>query len=253
MPLLSVVVPVRDRPRTTLINCLRSLRWQRCDPAAIEIVLSDYGSDAEHAAAMVDLAARFEARVTRHDERGDWNRSRALNFGIQAAQGRYVLSTDADVIFAPDFLPAILDVHERLPDRALVLCAVLDLPRSVPAREWELGDFPALRAAARPRWVLFPSSLGTGACQSASREFFFRVRGYDERYVHWGSEDSDLRDRACAFGLEPVWISHRTSMLHQWHPTRRYTRLLQNRKNALRHFLTRGRIVRNPTGWGDLG
>ena len=82
----------------------------------------------------------------------------------------------------------------------------------------------------------------TGACQSATREFFFYARGYDEAFVHWGSEDTDMRDRALGYGLELRWISDQTEMFHQWHPTSRYSRLLQNRKNALRYF---GRVTGN--------
>jgi glycosyltransferase involved in cell wall biosynthesis len=244
VPLLSAIIPVRNRSGTRLRNCLGSLRWH---PGELEIVLSDYGSDPEHAASIRALAEQFSAKVARSEEFGDWNRSRALNLGIQHASGEYVLCTDADMIFAPNFVQSILDVHARMPGKALVVCACSDLPERVAEQAYELADFPRLQAAANRR-----KSIGTGACQSASREFFFYSRGYDERYVHWGSEDSDMRDRALAHGLSMQWISEQTEMLHQWHSTSRYSRLLQNRKNALRYWFTRHQVVKNLERWGNL-
>nr|WP_255216812.1 galactosyltransferase-related protein [Pseudenhygromyxa sp. WMMC2535] len=126
-----------------------------------------------------------------------------------------------------NFVSSILEVHARRPRQALVVCACSDLPQRVPERDYALSDFEWLRAQADRR-----KSIGTGACQSATREFFFHARGYDEAFVHWGSEDTDMRDRALAYGLELEWISDRTEMFHQWHPTSRYSRLIQNRKNA---------------------
>lgn len=252
MPRLSVVIPVRNRSGTRLRNCLNSLRWQQLDASELEIVLSDYGSNDEHARSITALAERFAAKVARSEEFGDWNRSRALNLGIQATSGEYVWCTDADMIFAPNFVPELLAVHDQQPGKALVVCACSDLPESVREQDYELTDFPMLSRASTRRRAINQNSLGTGACQSATRAFFFHARGYDERYVHWGSEDSDMRDRALAYGLEMVWISDRTEMLHQWHPTSRYSRLVQNRKNALRYWFTRHQIVKNVQRWGNL-
>ncbi|EDM80175.1 putative glycosyltransferase [Plesiocystis pacifica SIR-1] len=247
MPRLSAIIPVRNRSGTRLRNCLASLRWQQLDAAQLEIVLSDFGSNEAHAASIRELAEQFDARIARTDEYGDWNRSRALNLGIQHATGEYMFCTDADMIFAPNFVPALLAVHDRLPGKALVLCACSDLPQSVPERDYTSADLPYLHSHGKRR-----KSIGTGACQSATREFFFHSRGYDENFVHWGSEDTDMRDRALRYGLEAVWISEQTEMFHQWHPTSRYSRLLQNRKNAIRYWFTRGQIVKNLEGWGKL-
>ncbi|NVB36245.1 glycosyltransferase family 2 protein [Pseudenhygromyxa sp. WMMC2535] len=260
MPRLTAIIPVRNRSGTRLRNCLASLRWQLAGTEnssenstevlgdELEIVLSDFGSDPEHAASIVALAEHFDAKVARNEEFGDWNRSRALNLGIQHASADYLLCTDADMIFAPNFVSSILEVHARRPRQALVVCACSDLPQRVPERDYALSDFEWLRAQADRR-----KSIGTGACQSATREFFFHARGYDEAFVHWGSEDTDMRDRALAYGLELEWISDRTEMFHQWHPTSRYSRLIQNRKNAIRYFFTRHQVVKNLDRWGNLG
>lgn len=246
MPRLSAIIPVRNRAGTRLRNCLRSLRWQDVEAGDLEIVLSDFGSDPEHAESILGLAGEFDARVVRTEEFDDWNRSRALNIGLQQATSDHVFCTDADMIFEPNFVASILEIHDARPDKALVVCHCHNLPRSVPEQPYDAADFEGLRDRGKRR-----RTPGTGACQSASKDFFFHVRGYDERYVHWGNEDSDMRDRAIAHGLELVWISEQTSMLHQWHKSSRFTRLVQNRKNSIRYFMTRKQVVKNPERWGN--
>ena len=47
--MLSVIIPVRNRSGDRLENCLRSLRWQEdIDHTQVEILIVDFGSDAEH-------------------------------------------------------------------------------------------------------------------------------------------------------------------------------------------------------------
>jgi glycosyltransferase involved in cell wall biosynthesis len=46
IPLISVVVPVRNRAASRLENCLRPLRWQDLPQEQVERVVSDFGSDA---------------------------------------------------------------------------------------------------------------------------------------------------------------------------------------------------------------
>jgi len=244
---ISVVVPVRNRGGDRLGNCLRSLRSQiGVEAGEIELILSDYGSDPKPAAELRELAAATGATLVRVDTDAVWNRSRALNFGIQRARGRYVFCTDADMIFAADFVATVLAVQRSAGGRAFVVCRCRDLPESIPEQAWTTAEFPALLAASALR-----PSTGTGACQVAAREWFERVRGYDEGYAFWGQEDNDMRYRAARAGLEQVWIEDRTAMLHQWHPSDRGRRPLRKLANDVRYHLSKGVIVKNWRGWGE--
>jgi len=245
VPDVSVVIPVRDRSGARLANCLASLGWQDLDPHRVEVVMSDLGSDASHLPGVRRLAAARGARLVETPTPGPWNRSKALNVGIQAARSDIVLCTDADMIFQQNFLSTILEAHERHGGEVMVLCRCWDLPPSVPERSWGLEDFPALKAKARLR-----ETSGTGACQAAARAFFEHGRGYDEKLRYWGFEDGDLVARARRYGLDLHWVSDRTSMLHQWHPTRKHDRPFTVHLNRLRQRLTRHIIVKNRGGWG---
>jgi hypothetical protein len=66
-PQISAIIPVRNRSGVGLTNCLRSLRWQELDEVALEIVVSDFGSDPEHAKSIEQAAAEHRARVVRTD------------------------------------------------------------------------------------------------------------------------------------------------------------------------------------------
>jgi hypothetical protein len=221
------------------------LRWQDVDPTAVDLVISDLGSDPQHARAVDETAERHGARVVRTERAKIWNRSWALNLGIRAARAGRGMCTDADMIFSPDFLGRVLGTfaHESNP---LVLCRCHDLPESVPEQPWQVEDFPGLREQASLR-----DTVGTGACQVATKSFFERVRGYDEKYVFWGEEDKDMVMRAEGSGLVPFWLREPTCMLHQWHPTHKREKSWLRFKNRLRYRLTKTQIVKNRRRWGE--
>lgn len=245
--LISVVIPIRNRAGTRLDNCLRSLRWQDAD-FDIEIVVADFGSDPDQAEELAQLAAGHGAVVVREATSALWNRSRALNLGIQAASGHYVLCTDADMIFTADFVAAVVETLRRGDDKALVLCRCHDLPEHVAETPRRRDELPSLRAAASVR-----QTSGTGACQAATRAFFFAVRGYDEAFEYWGAEDNDMVDRATRYGLQPTWLGEAPAMLHQWHATMKNDRPLKRKLNHWRYMLTRWQVVKNRKRWGNVG
>jgi glycosyltransferase involved in cell wall biosynthesis len=243
---LSVIIPVRDRSGLRAENCLRSLRWQTQAAADVEILVSDFGSRADELAALRALAEPFDAKVLHTPTDDLWNRSRALNVGLRAARGEHVMCTDVDMVFHPKFLATVVARIEMRQDAAMVVCRCRDLPESVPEQRWETADYAALEAKAS-----FRQAMGTGACQAASKRFFERVRGYDERYVYWGFEDKDMVARAERAGLSLEWIHDDTSMLHQWHPRMSEDKLFWKYHNKLRFYLTRHRVKKNPRSWGE--
>jgi cellulose synthase/poly-beta-1,6-N-acetylglucosamine synthase-like glycosyltransferase len=214
-------------------------------PSALEIVVSDFGSDAEQARNIRELAASHGARVVRCETNEIWNRSRAMNVAVRAARGQFVLCTDADMIFEPNYVATALELL-REDDQRMIVCRCLDLPSSVPEQPWTCADYPRLRAQAKYR-----RTNGTGACQAARRDWFEAVRGYDETFVYWGFEDNDMLSRAEVSGLRVTWMHERTSMLHQWHPTTRNSRPVLKYRNKFHYWLTRRTVRKNPVSWGE--
>lgn len=241
--LISVILPCRDRSGQRLAACLSSLRWQNVPSGTVDIILSDFGSSSSHQRSLRDLSEQYNCRLIRTDTSEPWNRSKALNIGIQNAQTEHVLCSDVDILFAPDFISTVID--ELSIGKKLVVCRCRDLPPDVPIRNWEKNEFPGL--VAKSTFRKFP---GTGACQATRRDWLIRVRGYDEGYVFWGYEDRDMFWRARRAGLDVTWIHEMTSILHQWHRKMDNDHRLLLYKNKLRYFTTGFVLHKNRAGWG---
>jgi GT2 family glycosyltransferase len=239
-PKITTIIPIRNRTGLRLRNCLASLRWQDgLSKKDQEILLVDFGSDREHHDKIVALAKDHGARVIDVRTSELWNRSRALNLGIREAAAPITFCTDADMIFAPDFLATALRRAADPAGMALVLCRCRDLPDLGEEVAYRKDDFPGLLARATMR-----KAMGTGACQILDTRWLRSVGGYDEKYVFWGFEDKDLVARAARAGLRPAWIHDETAMLHQWHATTKNDRLYLKYKNKLRYYLTRHLVVK---------
>ena len=245
-PLISAIVPVRNRSNNRLENCLRALHWQDLPAEQYEVVISDFGSNPEEAKKLQEMADAHGARIVRTETDEIWNRSKALNYGIRAAQGRFMFCTDVDMIFEPNFLSTLLKVQEEHGEQAFAVCHCRDLPESVPEKPWNCEDYPALKSKAP-----FREKLGTGACQMALKSAFEDIRGYDEGFKFWGMEDNDMKFRITkGHGLKLVWIHERTSMLHQWHPSDRGKKPLSKFLNDVRFHVSKYRTRKNPETWG---
>jgi hypothetical protein len=257
---VAVVIPVRDRAGSRLRNTLGSLTWQAAGRPA-QILVVSYGSQPEVNQELSELCdTEAVTLIMVGDRTQPWNKPLALNIGIRATRPElpFLMTMDADMILAPNFLAVVLDRLQTEPP-ALVLCRIADLPQhaSLPSNcETLMESFERFHAMTRLR-----PCTGTGGIQAARRSFFFDIRGYDEDLLWWGAMDGDMVNRARLAGFEIEWIESRTAMLHQWHQ-RKYT-VLTDRKDIgqakqawLRnHALVRSRatiLQRNPNSWGGV-
>ena len=79
------------------------------------------------------------------------------------------------------------------------------------------------------------------------------IRGYDEHYEVWGSEDNDLMRRFRYLGLRPQTLDSGSFYLHQWHPKFEGVAGGEHapaiRRN-LAYFWRNRSILRNDRDWG---
>jgi hypothetical protein len=186
-----------------------------------------------------------------------FNKSRAINVAIQLTlnDADFVMQTDADMIFEHNFLEILVRAGIQF-FPSLVLCSARAISQERAAGAEVLDprtDYEAIRSLSLP-------ISGVGGCMCAPRAWWFRVRGYDERYTLWGHEDDDILKRAKLDGLSQVGIADRTSLIHQWHVRatadagnltvqerrRREEALAANRT----FYLESMSVVRNADGWG---
>ena len=244
-PLLTVVYGFRDRDLDRVRRSLDSLARQTFPD--FRVVFVDYGGAAENASEARRLVEGYGfCDYFYSDARGlPWNRAHALNTGARQAESDYVMTTDVDMIFPPEFLGTAME--EASPERVLY-CSCRLLPRGF--SDWDRvdGNGAGGRQAGRS---------ARGGCQVIAAEVFRRLRGFDEYYRYWGIEDRDFHSRLTRAGLQEVWLDQRATIYHQWHPPIDWETAgfmpdgLWPRMQAY-FYRSRDRLVRNSDRWGRV-
>jgi GT2 family glycosyltransferase len=188
-----------------LRDCLESLRAQIRPPR--EVIVVDGGSTD----GSVDVAAAFDARVIRTDNRG---LGFLYNIGARAVHFDYVLLSNNDVAYEPDclaHLAAALDADARRfasdPtqlgwDDGRVIHARTRLARGRLWREYLPGLHLEDNA---PADGVVPTVSAHGAAMLVRREMLLELGCFDESFfMEW--EDLDLCWRAWSRGWPSVYV-----------------------------------------------
>lgn len=248
-PAITVIIPLRNteshhRDLGRLENCLLSLTKQSIPANRIDIIVSDLDSDPQFQGQHQEICKRLGARYVYTQTGDSWNISRARNVGIKNARADFIMTTDVDCVFAPDFIEIVL---RHMAKDKMVHCRISDLPQD---HDGQLDNFLWMNKVS----ILRPA-FAYGGCQVFSREWAFKVRGFDEAYKVWGADDTDFYLRGVQDGLKSVWIERETSFFHQWHqsennPVNR-PQINENRIRLKLVEMGKFPIVRNDSGWGS--
>jgi glycosyltransferase involved in cell wall biosynthesis len=239
----TVVVGYRNRDMERVERFLNSLRAQT--HRGFVLIFVDFGSTTRYAQAAQHLVGQYDfARYVYTDTRGrPWSRSHALNIGVRLAETPYVITTDADMLYPADFLEEVAQhVH---PDRVLY-CATHFLPEGFD--DWNhLERYLGQLQRGDDRQL--------GGFQCAPSDVMHRIRGFDEFYRYWGIEDTDLRYRFEALGLEIQWLNDHIHFFHQWHPSVNISHegIVPDgtwMRMVLHNHSHRGIVERNHDDWG---
>lgn len=254
---ITVIVPVRNRPDCRLVNALRSVRLQDYPQERIATLVVDYGSNERCASRTAAMCRDFQAKYLWVPIKGPWSRAHASNIGIRRARTKFVLSTDADILFARNYFSEAVKALKDCP-LSVVYSQCLDLPESCTedltrsARDGVRLDLDALREKAICRRA---GGVYDSAGINASYTLFYHlVRGYDEHFTCYGAEDRDLERRFWWLGLSAVSLRDRSYYLHQWHSDRER---IPDEEYRVAHeandeyAMTARSIYRNRRGWGS--
>jgi len=203
--LLTLVFGFRNRDVERVRRSLDSLEHQTF--REFDVIFVDYGSALELANSIRALVEEYPfCQYIYSDTRGQpWNRSRALNIGARLSVADYVMTTDVDIVFPPNFLEIVM--RNAHPERVLH-CFPHYLPPGF--EDWNdlsayFGKLPVGNTNAR------------GGCQVIPCKVFSQLGGFDEYYQYWGVEDRDFSQRLRSFGLQELWLNDQTYIFHQWH------------------------------------
>jgi glycosyltransferase involved in cell wall biosynthesis len=200
-PLLSILVPTRNRPGLAEA-CVRAVLAQRGAPP-FELILADQSDGGE--TRDVALAAASGDSRFRHVAVDGRGRSRALNAAIPRARGNWVVMTDDDCVPSPSWLQELARAVAAAPERSIVVGRVIPGP-AAPGR----GEPPAILDLPAPRTIaghvdrdwIYPNV-------AVPRALFDEIGVFDERLGVGtpipGGEDNDLGYRLLRAGWTIVY------------------------------------------------
>ena len=218
----SVIVSSFNQPRT-LALVLEGLQLQS-DPT-FEVIIADDGS-AQPTRDLVEHYAEempFDVQFVTQEDRG-FRKAKALNNGIRAANGRYLLFLDGDCIPQPDWVRRNLEAlrgkaHYAVAGYVLLSLDDTDNMTVEKVRSLEYLRFATPAALKRSnkvhrnhyvRRLLGRGPKILGGNFAARREALEDVNGFDENYDGFSKEDSDIRNRLHAAGhpWQCLWKSN---------------------------------------------
>jgi len=217
IPEFSVVVPTHGK-RALLSRTLAALRAQTYPDARWNVVVVDDASPDDTAAWLAGEAPRWGGRLRVVSPARNVGRARARNLGAAAADGRWLLFLDDDVVAPPGLLAAHREKLGEEPRTGTIGRVVTD-PALVDAPHFHYID---TRGVAKVRRDRVPGRYLVTQNTAVPRDAFQEAGGFDEEFLAYGFEDMDLGFRLEDLGVRfrplqdpaPVHVHHHT--LDQW-------------------------------------
>jgi glycosyltransferase involved in cell wall biosynthesis len=239
---VTVIAAIRDIPDHRIINAFDSIRSQDYPKQLIKIIFVDYSSMKKLIPKYKSLCENYDTEYIRLENKPIWNKSHALNIAIKKANSKYILSTDADIMFEKNYIKEAVKELQRDPYQ-YILARCLDAPEDA----MNETDYFKLKVISTYR----SDTINRGINMTLTH-FYHKINGYDEGYTGWGAEDDDMIKRFRLLGLKKRDITHISSYIHQWHPKSWGSINDEQRKKNEDYFMNNHTIVRNKDGWGEI-
>ena len=222
LPLVSIVIPTRDR-KDLLEACINSLDRATSYRNKEVIILDNDSAEPETKAYFAALAQRPDVRIV--PAPGPFNYPRLVNLGASQARGEFLMTLNNDIeAFEPDWLDELVSQASR-PGVGLVGCLLLYPDHSVQhagvivGLSGVAGHMYADAAPDDPGYAgrIYATqdlSAVTGACQLMRRALFERLGGLDERHLAVAYNDIDFCLRVREAGLRVIYTPHARLLHH---------------------------------------
>jgi glycosyltransferase involved in cell wall biosynthesis len=228
-PRLALIINTFDQP-DYLARVLAAVERQRTKPD--EVILADDGS-ADETRRLFSRWAAAQKEPTAHiwQQHEGFRRAQILNRAIAAAHGEYLVFLDGDTVPHPLFVAdhlgltrpgAFVQGHRALVGQTAAGWFGRNELTADRRRALWRRQLASLKNAWRwPfAWVSEKKNLrGIRGCNLAIwRRDLVRVNGYNEDFIGWGREDSELAARLMQAGIRRLDVRGRAVCYHLWHP-----------------------------------
>jgi glycosyltransferase involved in cell wall biosynthesis len=247
---VSLVISTYNRPEA-LGLCLQSIRNQVVLPD--EVIIGDDGSGDETRKLIEQFQADFPVPIIHiwQDDKG-FRLAESRNKAIVASMGGYIIQIDGDIIMHKDFISD----HLRFASRGVLLQGSrVKIGREKTKRLIAgKGKFPCFWSCGLQRrenaihclWICrllleryrnpFPFYYARGCNMSFFYDDFVAVNGYDESFVDWGHEDSDLTLRMIQNGVKKKSLKFSAIAYHLYHKELQNYEETPNKKRMDEHL-----------------
>lgn len=201
---LSIIYAYRNREVERIKLSLSSIESQINE--SVEVIFVDYGSTEVYSDVLEDLLKQFNfVQYYYLESRYQlWNKSRALNYGIQKSSGNYIFIADVDLIFTKGAINKLQSLGEA---KVFYLFTLGYLNKSESKKlhtSTELHTFKPFKKG-RVNGMLL-----------VEKEALLELKGYDEFYHFYGSEDVDMYARLENGGYQRKVVEG-LLFYHIWH------------------------------------
>jgi glycosyltransferase involved in cell wall biosynthesis len=239
MPSLALIINTFDQP-DYLARVLAAVAGQTSAPD--EVFIADDGSGEATRLAYAQWATSQGLRAAHvWQPHEGFRRARILNQAIARTRSEFVVFLDGDTVPHPQFVAdhwslarkgAFIQGHRALiQQRAAEWFGLGGFTRDRRRAIWS-GQFEGWKHAFRwPRPLVRPRTdlRGIRGCNLAIwRDDLVKVNGYNEAFVGWGREDSELAVRLMNVGVQRLDVRGWALCYHLWHPPAGRTGLAAN-------------------------
>ncbi|MBX9586372.1 MAG: glycosyltransferase family 2 protein [Gammaproteobacteria bacterium] len=231
--LLSVIVTTYNRP-DALSLVLQGLALQT--KKNFEVLVADDGSTTETKSLIENNRWNFPIKHIWHEDQG-FRAALIRNLAVKEAQGDYLLFIDGDCVPCSDFIKRHSELAEKgwfvagsrlLLSPALTEDAVTGKKKILQWNFWHwlvariTGQcnriLPLLHLPFLPRKNKSQEWRGAKTCNLAMwHDDFNLIKGFNEHFIGWGYEDSDLVIRLLRANVRRKQGRSAVTVLHLWH------------------------------------